>query len=298
MRALLHGGRIWGGTAAVAVAGALSVPFSSSADVAKTGAGERLTPADWTPLTLIHKEQLTGGERPTILFRFSVPEGQEPFPVTSCLLARVPVGTKEDGSPKFVLRPYTPISPPDSKTLDLAVKIYNDGKFTPHLSKLEARDVVDFKGPIPKLEINEAAKKSSIGMIAGGTGITPMLQLASELLRQGYSKPITLIYANVSPQEIMLKSEIDDLAKKHKNFNVYYVVDKADKTWKGGVGYISEGQIKEYMPKPFGNNMIAVCGPPGMMTAISGQKVSPKEQGPLEGMLKKLGYNENEVFKF
>ncbi len=41
-----------------------------------------------------------------------------------------------------------------------------------------------------------------------------------------------------------------------------------------------------------------VCGPPPMMKAISGDKAKDKSQGPLEGVLKDVGYTESQVYKF
>jgi cytochrome-b5 reductase len=44
--------------------------------------------------------------------------------------------------------------------------------------------------------------------------------------------------------------------------------------------------------------MIFVCGPPGFMEAISGDKTPSKEQGVLGGVLKSMGWKEEEVYKF
>ena len=287
-RALLFGG---------AAAALTSVSFGAAH--LSASATQPLTPAEWRGLKLIHTEKLTGGDRPTHLLRFELPAGQKPLPVASCLLTRMPVGdVKEDGTRAFVLRPYTPVSAPDAKTLDLALKVYPDGKLTPHLAALKPGDVLDFKGPLPKLSLADAAQKKSIGMISGGTGITPMLQIANELLRTGYKGTVSLIYCNVSPSDIMLKEHVDDLAKKHRNFKVQYVVDKADKGWKGGIGYVSSAMLKSHMPAPSEDSLVLVCGPPGMMKATSGEKVSPKDQGPLTGLLKGLGYTESQVYKF
>ncbi len=41
-----------------------------------------------------------------------------------------------------------------------------------------------------------------------------------------------------------------------------------------------------------------VCGPPGMMKHISGEKKSPADQGDLAGLLGKLNYAKPQVFKF
>lgn len=259
-----------------------------------------LTPNEWRALRLVHKEQLTPGERPTHLLRFALAPNQPDMPVASCLLTRLPVGeVKEDGSQSFVIRPYTPVSSPRDNHLDLALKIYSDGKLTPHLAALKVGDVLEFKGPINKIPLSEVSSKKGVGMIAGGTGITPMLQVASELLHNGSKMPISLVYCNISPSDIMLKDQLDAMAAKYENFSVYYVVDKADKDWKGGLGYVTAEMLKEHLPQPSDDHMILVCGPPGMMKAVSGEKVSPKEQGPLAGLLKSpLGYNEQQVYKF
>jgi len=52
------------------------------------------------------------------------------------------------------------------------------------------------------------------------------------------------------------------------------------------------------MPPPSNDNLIFVCGPPGLMNHISGSTSPDYTQGPLSGLLKKLGYSESHVFKF
>lgn len=55
--------------------------------------------------------------------------------------------------------------------------------------------------------------------ISGGSGITPMLQIVQEVLRNPEDKTeVSLIFANVSDKDILLKQTFDDMAAKHKNF--------------------------------------------------------------------------------
>ncbi|CBN75480.1 conserved unknown protein [Ectocarpus siliculosus] len=71
------------------------------------------------------------------------------------------------------------------------------------------------KGPFPKFDYSPNVKKE-IGMIAGGTGITPMLQVLQELLLNPEDKTkVTLLFANATTADIMLKAEIDKLAAEH-----------------------------------------------------------------------------------
>ena len=273
--------------------------------MSSTSTTEEMNPDGWVPLTLTSKTELTHGERPTYLFSFSLAPSQPSIPVSSCLLVRAPVGdVKENGDRAMVVRPYTPVSHPDSKQLDLAVKIYEDGKIGQYLrQQMKIGDVLEFKGPIVKYDVAKAReKKAGIGMIAGGTGITPMLQMAEELLRTGYTSPITLVYCNQTPGDVMLKSTLDALQEKHANFSVYYMVDSVPKgtAWNGGTGYVTQEVLSKRIPAATHKDdaLVLVCGPPPMMNAVSGNKVSPKEQGPLQGILKDMGYTESQVFKF
>ena len=55
--------------------------------------------------------------------------------------------------------------------------------------------------------------------ISGGSGITPMLQVVQEVLRHPEDRTeVSLIFANISDKDILLKQTFDDLAAKHRNF--------------------------------------------------------------------------------
>ena len=138
-------------------------------------------------------------------------------------------------------------------------------------------------------------------MVAGGTGITPMYQVITYLLAQpGDETELTLVYANRTPEDIILKTELDTLERTHPRFNVYHTVSEAGPVWEGGLGFVNESVLKAYLPKP-GDGKVLVCGPPGLMKHISGDKdyeKQPPAQGEISGLLKAQGYTSEDVFKF
>ena len=262
-----------------------------------------LDPKAFKPLTLTKITPLTAD---TAIYRFAYDDAEavSGMTVASCLLTKAPIGSvKEDGSRANVIRPYTPLSRPNVKGhLDLAVKTYEQGKMSKHIGEMKVGDTLDFKGPILKI----AYKKnefSEIGMVAGGTGITPMLQVVDEILDDPNDKTkVSLIFGNQTDSDILLKAEIDARAAAHPGrFKVHYMVDKPTglQAWKGGVGYVTEATLKEHMPAPAASSMVYVCGPPPMYKAVcgpKGTKEDPKAQGELGGLLKEMGYTN--VFKF
>lgn len=64
-----------------------------------------------------------------------------------------------------------------------------------------------------------------------------MHQILTSALKNPTNKTkFTLIFANQSPKDVLLKEEFDELKKKYpETFEVVYTVDKADKDWKGNV---------------------------------------------------------------
>nr|AFK47499.1 unknown [Medicago truncatula] len=106
----------------------------------------------------------------THLYRFSFdPTKKLGLDVASCILTRAPFGQDAGEKPKYVIRPYTPISDTESKGyFDLLIKVYPEGKMSQHFASLKPGDMVEVKGPIEKFKYTPNMKKN-IGMIAGGS---------------------------------------------------------------------------------------------------------------------------------
>lgn len=114
---------------------------------------------------------------------------------------------------------------------------------------------------------------------------------------------VFLVYANKTPQDILLKEKLDTLAKTHDNIHVHYVVEKKgmfDFVAPFSTGYVNAEVLEKHCPPASGgeDNLVLVCGPPPMMKAISGDKAADKSQGELTGLLAKVGYTAEQVYKF
>ncbi len=169
-----------------------------------------------------------------------------------------------------------------------------------HIFDLKKGDKLAVKGPILKYKW-EANKHKEIALLGAGTGITPLYQLVQEITKNPADKTkVTLIYGNLSPNDIILKKQLDVLTSKFPDqFKVHYFVDKPTSDWSGNTGIITKDFLAKTIPKSSSDNIKAfVCGPPGFCKAFSGEKASPSDQGELSGALKDLGYTKNQVFKF
>jgi cytochrome-b5 reductase len=128
-----------------------------------------------------------------------------------------------------------------------------------------------------------------------------MYQLMRAIFKNPEDKTkVTLVFGNISEEDILLKHELEDLENTYpQRFRAFYLLDKPPEGWAGGKGFITKELLKTVLPEPKEENTkIFVCGPPGLYKAVSGAKKSPADQGELTGILKELGYKQEQVYKF
>ncbi|EJD52768.1 ferredoxin reductase-like protein [Auricularia subglabra TFB-10046 SS5] len=222
-----------------------------------------LDPGEWKEFPLIQKTPVSPN---TAIYRFGLPHPED--------ILGLPIGQhisiQAEISGKVIQRSYTPTSSDDDKGyFDLLVKAYEKGNISRHLSLLKIGDKIRVKGPKGQFNYRPALSRE-FGMIAGGTGITPMLQIIRAVLKNpvDFTK-INLIYANVNEEDILLKKELDDLAQTYPTrFYAYYVLNNPPAGWDGGIGFVTKDHIKDKMPTSSHDIKILLCGPPPMMTAM------------------------------
>lgn len=64
--------------------------------------------------------------------------------------------------------------------------------------------------------------------------------------------------------------------------------------WSGEKGHIDKARIQKYLPSHEEDCLIFVCGPPPMYESLCG----PRTEKEVTGVLKELGFSDDQVFKF
>ncbi|KAH7329194.1 nitrate reductase [Stachybotrys elegans] len=176
-----------------------------------------------------------------------------------------------DGSTKEIVRSYTPISGDHQPGyFDLLIKSYPQGNISKHLASLIIGQAIRVRGPKGAFSYTPNMVRH-FGMIAGGTGITPMLQVIRAIVRGRETGDVTkvdLIFANVTQQDILLKEDLDTLAKSDSDIRIHYVLDKPPEGWTGGVGYVTSDMIQKWLPAAAPDVKILLCGPPPMISGL------------------------------
>jgi cytochrome-b5 reductase len=215
---------------------------------------------------LIEKQVLTQGACPVKLFRFQLenPKQSLGLPIGQHIWLTHIIDGEE------IKRSYTPTTTNDDLGyFDLVVKIYPKGKMTQYLDQLQIGDTITVGGPKGRF-LYEKNKYAKIGMIAGGTGITPMLQVIKEILKfEDDNTEVTLLFGNITELDIILKDMIDDLTKQNPRFKVYYVLNEPPTEWTQGVGFITKQMIQHHLPAMGDDMNILMCGPLPMTNGMT-----------------------------
>lgn len=174
-----------------------------------------------------------------------------------------------------------------------------------HLDDMKIGESILMKGPKGHLEYRGSGKfsitqrreknfyrKKKIGMVAGGTGITPMLQVIRAILKNPRDKTeMWLIFANQTEEDILLRHELESLQSSYpQQFHLFFTLDRPpSENWTGGIGFINPDMCRMHLPPPTnneGDTMLFVCGPPPMIKYAC------------EPAFKELGFEEGQWFSF
>lgn len=240
-----------------------------------------LDPENFKEFKLVKRTQLSHN---VAKFTFSLP--------TPTSVLGLPIGQHiscrgKDSQDEEVIKPYTPTTlDSDVGHFELVIKMYPQGRMSHHFREMRVGDYLSVRGPKGRFKY-QPGQVRAFGMLAGGSGITPMFQVARAILENPKDKTnVHLIYANVTYEDILLKEELDSLASKYPDrFKIYYVLNQPPEVWDGGVGFVSKEMIETHCPSPASDVKILRCGPPPMNKAMGAH---------LEG----LGYESDMLFQF
>lgn len=209
----------------------------------------------------------------------------------------------------LVQRAYTPVSMPGAiGFIDLLVKLYlptaahpDGGKFTCALNEVKVGETVEFKGPIGELiwaghgvarwkHVDH--KVRNIGMIAAGSGITPILQVLRGIFldQEDTETNVWVLDANKTEQDILCRKELEAfLFASRGRMRLHYTLSPAvprgsrlhrvvkrvssrylkpsasSSNWEYSRGHIDVPMMRQHLPPAAADSLILICGPDGLV---------------------------------
>ena len=200
-----------------------------------------------------------------VSYRFSLPR---PTDILGLPIGQhISIAATLPGQEREVVRSYTPISSDENPAyFDLLLKSYPTGNISKYMATLKVGQAIKVKGPKGAM-VYRPNLVGRLGMIAGGTGITPMLQIVRAIIRGrprlgGVDRTrVDLIFANVNREDILLKEDLDRLAQEDSDFHIFYVLNNPPEQWDGGVGFVTP-EIIQVSPRSSVGRMGDACSSP------------------------------------
>lgn len=205
-----------------------------------------------------------------------------------------------------VMRRYTPISSNyDIGCVKFVIKAYRPcerfpegGKMSQYVDSLNIGDELDFRGPVGEFEYHangkflldgEECSATNFNMVAGGTGITPCMQVAAEILRHPADQTqISLIFAAREEGDLLMRSTLDEWEKRFPNkFKVHYILsDSVPEVWAYSKGFVSKELFQQEFFPASESTYTLMCGPPIML-----------DRGCMPNLMA-LGHEKSHIFSF
>jgi cytochrome-b5 reductase len=110
----------------------------------------------------------------------------------------------------------------------------------------------------------------NLGMIVGGTGITPAYQIISAICEDPEDNTkVSLLYANHAEEDILLRGELAYLQYQFPSkLSVWYVLSSPPEEWQYGQGRVTKDIIKDKLAAPSADSKVHLCGLHEMVVAM------------------------------
>lgn len=170
-------------------------------------------------------------------------------------------------------RSYSIASPPErTGEVDLTIEWLEDGEVSGYLHEVvEAGDQLEVRGPIGGYFVWEASMGGPLLLVAGGSGVVPLMAMLRHRASAGSGVPARLLYSARGPSEIIYAQELEQLHRAGDGLEVIYTFTRQQpQGWQGYARRVDEGMLAE-VAAPLGKAPLAyLCGPTLLVEAAAG----------------------------
>jgi ferredoxin-NADP reductase len=170
--------------------------------------------------------------------------------------------TAEDGYQAE--RSYSIASPPEeAPRVTLTVEQLDDGEVSPYLTgELRSGDKLELRGPIGGYFVWEAQMGGPLLLVAGGSGIVPLMAMLRHRAAVGSSIPTRLLYSSRSYAEVIYRDELERLVKSTTLLEVAQTLTREQPPgWTGYQRRIDTQMLREVAWPLEQRPLTFICGP-------------------------------------
>lgn len=168
-------------------------------------------------------------------------------------------------------RSYSIASAPAAGAITLTVEMLPEGEVSSYLAG-EARvgDMFELRGPIGGYFVWTADLEGPLFLVAGGSGVVPLMAILRERAFKKAAQPATLLFSSRSYEDIIYRAELEKLAGEAGGPTVVHTLTRgAPAGWAGQTRRIDAAMLGETGFAPDRMPRIFVCGPTPLVEAAA-----------------------------
>jgi ferredoxin-NADP reductase len=182
-------------------------------------------------------------------------------------------------------RSYSIASEPEREgEVDLTVERIDDGEVSTYMHDvLTPGDRIEARGPIGGYFVWEASMDEPLLLIAGGSGVVPLMSMLRHRAAASGRNPTALLYSSRAFEDIIFYNELERLRAASGGPQVFHTLTRSQPAdWKGYRRRIDQDMLRE-VAGPFGRALqVYICGPTLLVESAANSLV-------------KIGVNSNQI---
>lgn len=168
-------------------------------------------------------------------------------------------------------RSYSMGAPADGTRVELTVQRVIDGEVSPYLTdEVRAGDQLELRGPIGGWFVWRPSVTDPVLLIAGGSGVVPLMAMLRAHTLSGSTAPLTLLYSVRTPADVLYAAELDAMSGRHQDVDVRILYSREKPAGierkpqrLGSDDVLGAG----WRPRP--DSRVYICGPTGFVEAAA-----------------------------
>jgi ferredoxin-NADP reductase len=169
-------------------------------------------------------------------------------------------------------RSYSIASEPErAGQIDLTVELIPDGEVSAYMhGVLQPGDQIEVRGPIGGYFVWQASEPQPLGLVAGGSGVVPLMAMLRHRAATNGRQPARLLYSSRTDDDVIYAAELERLRAASGGPEVFQTLTRgAPEGWTGYTRRIDGDMLKEVM-EPLGPELrVFVCGPTLLVESVA-----------------------------
>jgi ferredoxin-NADP reductase len=177
--------------------------------------------------------------------------------------------TAEDGYQ--AQRSYSIASAPTAGAVDITVELVADGEVSPFMHQVvTVGDRLELRGPIGGYFVWDGSSPDPVLLVAGGSGVVPLMAMVRHRATIGASVPTTLLYSSRTAEDVIYRSELDSLATTSPGLRVFHTLTRSQPaSWTGYRRRVDREMLADVLDGNRSSLQVFVCGPTPLVESVA-----------------------------